>query len=215
MADDATRAGQRNAPPPVLDYVNRVHAPHDAGLARAFAVPDGVPAIQVGPSDGKLLGLLVRLVHATKVVEIGTLVGYSAIHMARALAPGGRLWSIEYEPRHAEIARANLAAAGVADRVTVLVGAGRDVLPTIEAHAPFDAVFIDADKVSYDHYGRWALDHLRPGGLVLGDNAYLFGELLDHTDRGRAMRGFHELVAARCDSVCAPTPEGLVIGIKR
>jgi caffeoyl-CoA O-methyltransferase len=215
MADAASRAGERNTPPAILDYVNRVHAPHDAGLARAYEVPEGIPAIQVGPSDGKLLALLLRLVRATKVVEIGTLVGYSAIHMARALAPGGHLWSVEFEPRHAEIARANLAAAGLSDRVSVLVGAGRDVLPRLEQHAPFDAVFIDADKVNYDHYGRWALAHLRPGGLVLGDNAYLFGELLDDTDRGRAMRGFHELVAASCDSVCAPTPEGLVIGIKR
>jgi len=215
MADAATRAGERYTPPAILDYVNRVHAPHDAGLARAFEVPDGIPAIQVGPSDGKLLALLLRLVRATKVVEVGTLVGYSAIHMARALSSGGHLWSIEYEPRHAEVARANLAAAGLADRVTVLVGAGRDVLPGLEPNAPFDAVFIDADKVNYDSYGRWAIAHLRPGGLVLGDNAYLFGELLEDTDRGRAMRAFHELVAASCDSVCAPTPEGLVIGIKR
>ena len=215
MADVVSRAGERYTSPGILEFVNRVHAPHDAGLARAFAVPDGIPAIQVGPSDGKLIALLLRLVRATKVVEVGTLVGYSAIHMARALAPGGHLWSVEFEPRHAEVARANLAAAGVADRVTVVVGAGRDILPTLAPHAPLDAVFIDADKVNYDHYGRWAIDHLRPGGLVLGDNAYLFGELLDDSDRGRAMRGFHELVAASCDSVCAPTPDGLVIGIKR
>ncbi|HEX3764388.1 MAG TPA: O-methyltransferase [Kofleriaceae bacterium] len=215
MADSATRAGERPATAAILDYVNRVHAPHDVGLARAFAVPDGIPAIQVSPSDGKLIGLLLRMIGAAKVVELGTLAGYSAIHMARSLAPGGHLWSIEYEPRHAEVARANLEAAGVADRVTVLVGAGRKLLPTLVDHAPFDAVFIDADKVSYHQYGRWAIDHLRQGGLVLGDNAYLFGELLDDTDRGKAMRAFHELVAAHCDSVCATTPEGLVIGIKR
>ena len=215
MADPATRAGERPATPAILDYLNQVHVPHDAGLARAFAVPDGIPPIQVSPSDGKLLGLLLRMIGAAKVVELGTLVGYSAIHMARALAPGGHLWSIEYEPRHAEVARGNLEAAGVADRVTVLVGAGRKLLPTLVDHAPFDAVFIDADKVSYASYGRWAIDHLRPGGLVLGDNAYLFGELLEDTDRARAMRAFHELVAAHCDSVCATTPEGLVIGIKR
>jgi caffeoyl-CoA O-methyltransferase len=215
MADSDSRAGERYAKAPILEYVNRVHVPHDAGLARAFAVPEGIPAIQVGPSDGKLIALLLRLAGATKVVEVGTLVGYSAILMARALRPGGHLWSIEFEPRHAEIARANLAAAGVADRVTVMTGAGRDVLPTLDVHAPFDAVFIDADKVSYDHYGRWAIDHLRPGGLVIGDNAYLFGELLEDSDRARAMRGFHELVAASCDSVCATIPEGLVVGIKR
>jgi len=215
MAEAASRAGARNTPLEILEYTNRVHAPHDAGLARAYAVPDGIPAIQVGPSDGKLLALLLRMIGARKVVEVGTLVGYSAIHMARALGPGGRLWSIEFDPQHAEIARGNLAAAGVADRVSVLVGAGRDVLPTLVTHAPFDAVFIDADKVNYDKYGAWATEHLRKGGLVLGDNAYLFGELLEDSDRGRAMRGFHEHVAKTCDSVCIPTPDGLVVGIKR
>jgi caffeoyl-CoA O-methyltransferase len=215
MADHTSLAGGRYAHPGILEYVNRVHVPHDAGLAQAFVVPDGIPAIQVGPSDGRLIALALQLIRATKVVEVGTLVGYSAIHMARALGAGGRLWSVEFEPRHAEVARANLAAAGLADRVTVLVGAGRDVLPTLTSQAPFDAVFIDADKVNYDFYGEWAIAHLRQGGLVIGDNAYLFGELLDDSDRGRAMRRFHELVAASCDSVCAPTPDGLVLGIKR
>lgn len=215
MADSASRAGGRYAEPGILELVNRIHAPHDPGLARAFAVPDGIPAIQVGPSDGKLIHLLLRMIGATKVIEVGTLVGYSAIHMARALAPGGHIWSVEFEPQHAEVARGNLVAAGVADRVSVLVGAGRDVLPTLVSRGPFDAVFIDADKVNYDFYGEWAIANLRQGGLVIGDNAYLFGELLDETDRGRAMRRFHELVAQSCDSVCAPTPDGLVIGIKR
>jgi caffeoyl-CoA O-methyltransferase len=216
MADDLSRGGaKRYTTPELLEYVNRVHASHDAALAQAFTVPEGIPPIQVGPSEGRLLYLLLRLANAKKVVEVGTLVGYSAVHMARALPPDGHLWSIEYEPRHAEIARANLAAAGLADRATVLVGAGRDILPTLDREAPVDAVFLDADKESYDHYGRWALDHLRPGGLVIGDNAYLFGELLADTDRGRAMRAFHELVASTCDSVCVPTPDGLVVGIKR
>jgi caffeoyl-CoA O-methyltransferase len=215
MADHSSRAGTRYATPDILDYVHRVHAPHDAGLARAFAVPEGVPAIQVGPSEGRLLALLLRVAGAKRVVEVGTLAGYSAIHIARALPQDGHLWSVEHAPHHAALARENLAAAGVADRVTVLVGAGRDVLPTLESAGPFDAVFIDADKESYAHYAQWAIAHLRAGGLLLGDNAYLFGDLLDDTERGRAMRAFHELVAASCDSVCAPTPDGLVIGVRR
>ncbi len=215
MADDDSRAGSRYATRPILDWCAQAHAPHDAALARAFATPDDVPAIMVGPSEGRLLALCCQLVGARKVVEVGTLVGYSTIHMARALAPGGHLWSIEFEARHAAIARDNLAAAGLADRVTVLEGAGLDVLPTLEPHGPFDVVFIDADKVNYERYGTWALANLRPGGLVLGDNAFLFGELLDDSDRGRAMRAFHQLVANHCDSVNIPTPDGLVLGIKR
>jgi caffeoyl-CoA O-methyltransferase len=215
MADPQSRAGERYASKDILDWVNQVHAGHDAGLARAFAVPADMPSIMVGPSEGRLLALLLRLAGARRVVEVGTLAGYSAVHMARALPPDGHLWTIEYEPRHADVARANLAAAGVADRVTVHVGAGLEVLPTLDQHGPFDAVFLDADKVNYDGYARWALAHLRKGGLILGDNAYLFGDLLDDSPSGRAMRGFHQLVAERCDSVCVPTPDGLVVGIVR
>ncbi|HEY4243070.1 MAG TPA: O-methyltransferase [Kofleriaceae bacterium] len=215
MADRDSRAGARYQTGDILDYVNRVHASHDAGLARAFATPEDMPAIQVGQSDGKLVQLLLRLAGAKKVVEVGTLAGYSALVMAHALPADGHVWTVEYSPKHAEVARANLAAAGVADRVSVHVGAGRDVLPTLVEHGPFDAVFIDADKDNYDHYGRWAVDNVRPGGLILGDNAYLFGGLLEDSARGKAMRAFHELVAAACDSVCVPTPDGLVFGIRR
>jgi caffeoyl-CoA O-methyltransferase len=215
MADKDSRAGARYATEELLSYVNRVHAAHDAALAQAFAVPEGIPAIQVGPSEGKLLELLVRLAGASKIVEVGTLVGYSAIRMAAALPAGGHLWTVEFEPKHAEVARGNIARAGLADRVSVHVGAGIDVLPTLSANGPFDVVFIDADKINYDSYGKWAIANLRKGGLVIGDNAYLFGELVDDSDRGRAMRAFHEQVASTCDSVCVPTPDGLVVGIKR
>lgn len=215
MADKDSRAGKRYDSQAIIDYVNRVHASHDGALAQAFAVPEGIPAIQVGPSEGRLLYLLMKLVGATKIVEVGTLVGYSAIQMARAVPAGGKLWSIEFDPKHAEIARTNIAAAGLSDRVEVVVGAGVDVLPTLVDKGPFDAVFIDADKLNYDTYGRWAIANLRRGGLVIGDNAYLFGELTEDNDRAKAMRAFHEAVAAACDSVCLPTPDGLVVGIKR
>lgn len=215
MADSSSRAGARYATEAIVEYVDRVHASHDGPLAAAFAVPASMPAIQVGPSEGQLLWLLARLAGVRKMVEVGTLAGYSAIRLARALPAGGHLWSIEVDPAFAAVARANLADAGLSETVSVVVGAARDVLPTLEPHGPFDAVFIDADKPNYDYYGQWAVAHLRAGGLVLGDNAYLFGDLLEHSDRGAAMRRFHELVAASCDSVCIPTPDGLVVGIKR
>lgn len=215
MSDTDSRAGTRYDSREIIDYVQRIHTPHDPGLAKAFTVPDGIPAIMVSPSDGGLLATLIRLAGAKKVVEVGTLVGYSAILIARAMPPGGKLWSIEYSEKHAEVARANLNAAGVSDQVEVIVGAGVDVLPTLDEHGPFDAVFIDADKENYDRYATWALANVRKGGLVIGDNMYLFGKLTDDTPRAAAMRSFHEQVAATCDSVCAPTPDGMVIGIVR
>lgn len=215
MADNTSRAGERYASAEILDYTARIHASHDAGLARAFAVPEGVPAIMLAPSEGQLLQLLTRLSGAKKAVEVGTLVGFSATHIARGMGKAGKLWTIEYDARHAELARGNLAAAGVGDQVTVLHGAGLDVLPTLVGEGPFDLVFIDADKDNYPRYAAWALEQLRPGGLIIGDNAFLFGHLLEDEARGQAMRSFHELVAARCDSVCIPTPDGLVVGIKR
>ena len=214
MADTTSRTGSRVAAD-VEEWTHDLHVPHDAALTRAYATPDGVPAIMVGRSDGKTVNLLLKMIGAKKVVEVGTLVGYSTIHIARALPSDGHVWSVEYEARHAEIARGNLTAAGLADRVTVLHGAGLDVLPKLVSHGPFDAVFIDADKDNYAHYGQWAVANLRRGGLVLGDNAYLFGELLADSARGKAMRAFHQHVAETCDSVCIPTPDGLVVGIKR
>ncbi len=161
------------------------------------------------------MALLLRLIDARKVVEIGTLAGYSAIHLARALPDSGMLWTIEREPAHADVARKNLRRAGLDGVATVLVGPALDVLPTLEAHAPFDAVFLDADKGNYDRYGRWAARNLRPGGLLLGDNAYFFGDLLDDNPEAAAMRLWHEESRRQFDTVCIPTPDGLLLGIKR
>jgi caffeoyl-CoA O-methyltransferase len=174
-----------------------------------------MPAIQLGPSEARLVELLLTLVRAERVVEIGTLAGYSAIRIARALPVDGRLWTIEADSRHSAVARESLEAAEVADRVTVLEGAALGVLPSLERHGPFDAVFVDADKGNYDAYGRWAARNLRPGGLLLGDNAYLFGRLMERNDEAAAMRRFHEEAALHFDSVCIPTPDGLLLGVKR
>lgn len=217
MADPTSRTGTRYAPPEVIVWLDQLHAPHDAALGAAFDAPTaaGMPAIQVGRSEGKLLGLLLRMVGARKVVEVGTLAGYSAIHLARALAPDGRLWTIENSPRHRAIAEASIARAGLADKVTCLLGDALDLLPGLAAEGPFDAVFIDADKGHYDQYGRWAARNIRSGGLLLGDNAYFFGHLLDDTADAAAMRRFHEEARHEFDTVCLPTPDGLLLGIKR
>src|SRR5438046_564862 len=112
MADNDSRRGARYSTPELLEYVDRLHAAHDPGLETAFAAPDRqkMPAIQVGRSEGKLLELLLKMAQAKKVVEVGTLAGYSAIRMARALPPNGKLWTIEFDPRHAEVARSAIAA---------------------------------------------------------------------------------------------------------
>jgi caffeoyl-CoA O-methyltransferase len=217
MADNDSRAGIRYAAPDLLAFVERHHAPHDAALARAFDAPGkhDMPAIQISPSEGKTLTLLMRLIGARKVVEVGTLAGYSALRLAQGLAPGGRLWSVELDPRHAQIARENLAAAGVGDRVEVVVGSALQELSQLSVHGPFDAVFIDADKGNYPHYARWAAENLRPGGLLLADNSYFFGNLLADSPEAAHMREFHALVAASFDSACIPTPDGLVLGLRR
>lgn len=217
MADEDSRAGERYATSAILEYVGRVHAAHDAGLRVAFDAPDreGMPAIQVGPSEGKLLSMVARLAAARRAVEVGTLAGYSAIRIAQGLLPGGKLWSVEVDGRHAEVARGNIAAAGLSERVAVVVGPGIEVLPRIVAEGPFDLVFVDADKASYDAYGRWARQNLRPGGVLLGDNAFYFGNLLADTPEAAAMRRFHEEAAASFDTVCIPTPDGLLLGVLR
>ena len=217
MADHDSRAGSQYITPEILAFVNNLHSPHDEGLARAFTSPDqhGMPAIQVGPGEGKLLGLLLRLTGARKVVEIGTLAGYSAICMARHLPEDGHIWTVEADPKHAEVAQANIRAAGLWTKVTVVEGPALGVLGILEKHGPFDAVFIDADKENYDHYGRWAAKHLRSGGLLLADNAFYFKELLDDTPGAAAVRRLHQETAAAFDSVCIPTPDGLLLGIKR
>ncbi|WP_428262167.1 O-methyltransferase [Haliangium sp.] len=217
MADQDSRAGKRYDSAEIRDFVNRLHAPHDAVLGRAFDAPaqHGMPAIMLGPSEARLLELLVRMIGARKAVEIGSLAGYSALRIAAALPPDGRLWTIEFDPGHAEVTRTNLAEAGFGDRAEVLVGRGLDVLPGLVAHGPFDAVFLDADKESYRDYGVWAADNLRPGGLVVADNAYAFGTLLGDTPLATSVRTLHEEVARRFHSVCIPTPDGLLIGLKK
>ncbi len=216
MADQSSRAGERYASAQILDYAARTHHPDDRALARAFEAParHGMPEIQLGPSEGRLLELLLRLANVRKVVEIGTLAGYSALWMARALPAGGHLWTIESDPKHAGVAAEVIGEAGFGSRVTIIRDDAAEILPKLSDSGPFCAVFLDADKGRYDLYGRWATDNLRTGGLLIGDNAYLFGRLLEQGDEPAAMRRFHEEMALHYDSVCVPTPDGLAVGVK-
>ena len=171
----------------------------DPALAAALAAnaAAGLPAIDVSPLQGKLLHLLARLAGARRILEIGTLGGYSTIWLARALPDGGRLVTLEAERRHAEVARANIARAGLADRVELIPGPALDTLPTLEG--PFDLVFIDADKRSNPDYLAWALRLSRPGAVIVCDNVIRDGAITDATSRDPGVVGtrrFLEMLAA-------------------
>ncbi len=151
----------------------------------------GLPAIAVAPNQGKLLHLLARLTGARRILEIGTLGGYSTIWLARALPRDGQLITLEFDHRHAEVARANIASAGLADRVEVRVGAALDTLPTLTG--PFDLFFIDADKVNNAAYVEWALRLSTVGSLIIVDNVVRGGRVVDDASDDPAVLGTREL----------------------
>lgn len=161
--------------------------------ALAAAVADqraaAMPAIEVAPTGGKLLHLLARAIGARRVLEIGTLGGYSTIWLARALPDGGRVITIEAEPAHAAVARASIDRAGVGEKVEIRVGRGADVLPALEDAAPFDLVFIDADKESNTIYLDWAARLGRPGTLIVVDNVVRGGRIADAGDDSAQVAG--------------------------
>jgi predicted O-methyltransferase YrrM len=177
----------------VDDYVTDLLIPPDPTLDAALAAADaaGLPPIQVSPAQGKLLALLAQLRGARSILEIGTLGGYSTIWLARALPPDGRLVTLEAEPRHADVARANIARAGLAARVDLRVGRALDTLPGVAADArgPFDLIFIDADKPSIPEYFDWALRLSRRGTLIIVDNVVRDGALADATSEDPSVQG--------------------------
>ncbi len=171
----------------------------DAALADSAAA--GLPAISVTPNQGRLLALLVQLCSARTILEIGTLGGYSAIWMARAMGPGGRLVTLEADPRHADVARVNIARAGLSEVVEVRLGAALDTLPGLadEGAGPFDLFFIDADKANNPEYFQWALRLGRPGSLIVVDNVVRGGAIVDAASTDAAVRGtrrLYEVMAA-------------------
>lgn len=205
--------------PKLQRYLSRIFSPEDPALkeARERSLKAGLPEIQVGPMDALHLEVLTRAVGARSAVEIGTLGGYSGIAIARGLGKTGRLHTFELEEKHAEVARESFRKAGVLDRVRLHVGPALERLPDCESDAPFDLVFIDADKESYPAYLAWAAHHLRVGGLVLGDNAFAFGELAEGRGAGAvAMREFNQELAqgGRFRATILPTGEGLAMAVK-
>ena len=151
----------------------------DAALAASAA--NGLPAINVAPNQGKLLQVLARSINAKRILEVGTLGGYSTIFLARALAPGGKLITLEYEPKHADVARANIERAGLSHLVDIRLGKAIDTLPKLAAEGvgPFDLVFIDADKPGNADYFAWAMKLTHVGSVIIVDNVVRKGAVLD------------------------------------
>ncbi|GAA0466025.1 O-methyltransferase [Streptomyces olivaceiscleroticus] len=186
----------------VDDYFSSLLAPADEALEAALRDSDaaGLPRINVTPNQGKLLHLLAQTQGARRILEIGTLGGYSTIWLGRALPADGRLITLEYDAHHAEVAKANLDRAGLADRTEVRVGPALDSLAKLVAEGvePFDVVFIDADKPNNPHYLDWSLKLTRPGSLIIGDNVVRGGKVTeaDSTDPTvQGTRRFLELMA--------------------
>jgi predicted O-methyltransferase YrrM len=187
----------------VDQYLADLFVSSDPALEAALeaSAAGGLPSIQVSPTLGKLLQLLARAHGARQILEIGTLGGYSTIWLARALPPGGRLITLEIDPKHAALATANFARAGVASLVELRLGPAIETLPRLAAagYSPFDFVFIDADKQGYSEYLRWSLRLSRPGTLIVADNVVRKGAVLDPASEDASVQGirrFNELLAA-------------------
>jgi predicted O-methyltransferase YrrM len=187
----------------VDEFVGELLAPDDEALEAAVAASEaaGLPAIQVSPPQGKLLNLLARALGAKTVLEFGTLGGYSTIWLGRALPVDGKLITLEASAEYAKVARGSIERAGLGDLVDLRVGPALETLPILEDEGagPFDLTFIDADKVNTPNYFAWALEHSRPGSLIVADNVVRGGTLADADSDDatiQAQRSFHENLAA-------------------
>ena len=188
----------------VDSYIADLTGQHDDALNAAVDAAEsaGLPPIAVSANQGKLLQVLARACGAKRILEIGTLGGYSTIWMARALPPDGKLVTLEFEPKHADVARANFERAGLDGQIEIRLGNALDVLPQLAAEgaAPFDFIFIDADKPPYAEYFGWALRLARPGTLIVADNVVRGGRVLDADSADENVRGVRRLNALLADN---------------
>ena len=191
----------------------------DLSRLQEEAESEGIPNMSIGPEQGKFLQLLVQLTGARKVLEIGVLGGYSGSWIARALPEDGKLIGLELEQKHADFARRQWRRMGLAGKIEVRVGPALELLPHLAEEAPFDLVFIDADKGNYPEYLDYALRYSRPGTVILGDNVEMWGSLVDPEkqdwDWVQGMRNFARLLSSheRLTSTVVPYPDGLAMAV--
>ena len=205
----------------ISEYINQLFIFEDGALQRARedSPKKGLPTIQIKAEEGSFIQFLVRACAVKKAVEIGTLGGYSGIWIARGLALGGKLITLEKEPFHAQVAKEHFEAAGVSDRVEVRVGDAHQLLLTLAAEGPFDFVFIDAEKTGYNRYLDWALDNTRLGGVIAVHNAFRKGSVagLQEADLYTSiMQEFNRRFAAETHllSTIFPAGDGTLVGVK-
>jgi predicted O-methyltransferase YrrM len=186
----------------------------DAALADSAAA--GLPAINVSPLQGKFLHLLARIMAARNILEVGTLGGYSTIWLARALVPGGKLVTLESEAKHAEVARANIARAGLSHLVELRLGKAIETLPQLatEGRGPFDLVFIDADKPSTAEYFKWALSLTRKGSVIVVDNVVRKGAVADSASEDEKVRGIQRFLKLASAEPRVSTTALQTVGVK-
>lgn len=200
------------------DYITGLFGQDDEALRwiQSEADRNDLPQISVKPFEGRLLQILVHAVGARKIVEIGTLAGYSGTWLARALPADGKLFTLERSSKHADVARASFQRSGVADKIEIIVGDATESLRKLSAQKPFDFVFLDADKTGYLKYLDWAVENLRPGGIVAAHNALRHGKILaPENDDDKAMVAFNKALAdnKRLDSTIIGVGDGLAVGI--
>lgn len=208
----------------LYDYIVQTFAPEDV-LLRDLPVEaeqKSIPLINISPEQGKFLQILMNATGAMKVLEVGSLFGYSTIWMARGLPAGGKLITVELNPLHAQTTRENVARAGLADRVEVREGDAREILPQLTSEAPFDLAFIDAEKAQYVDYFEQVMKLMRQGGLVIADNASAHGEVWqadpkDSRDHVLAIRALNQRMASdpRLLSLLVPISDGMCVGVVR
>ena len=206
-------------------YLDRIFGFQDPlleALARE-ARKESVEKMQISPHEGRILYFLTKISGAKKAVEIGTLYGFSTLHIARALPEGGTVFTLDADPARHKKAQAILRDSPDFPKIKWISGPARGGLKTLESSAPFDMIFIDADKAAYEDYLSWAEKHLKPGGLLLADNSFLFGAVYGEAARPpdpkalQIMKNFNERIARSpaWDGALIPTDEGLSIGIKQ